>query len=115
MQVERVESEVVCAALIRRKWSPPCRELGIEAWLHRDATTMPPTASQRWPAICFAHRISLRGHRCRGKGFRKQKTDSETTARQFENVTVNCRMSSPSSTPSHPISITYNREERSEG
>ena len=100
----------VCAALGVN--SPlPHRGLGIEAWLHREAAMMPPTASQRRPA----HRVSLRGHRCRGKDLRKQKIDSETTARQFENATFNCQMSSPSSTLSHPLSITCNREERSEG
>ena len=49
------------------------------------------------------------------KAFARQKKDSETTARQLENATFNCRMSPPSSTPSHPIFITCNREERSEG
>ena len=33
--------------------SPPHRGLGIEAWLHRDAAMMPPTASQRRPVIVF--------------------------------------------------------------
>ena len=49
------------------------------------------------------------------KRLSQEKIDSETTARQFENATFNCRIGSPSSTPSHPISITCNREERSEG
>ena len=38
-------------------------------WLHREAAMMPPTASQRRP-IGFAHRVSLRGRRCR-RSFRK--------------------------------------------
>ena len=57
----------------------PHRGLGIEARLHREPAMMPPTASQRRPAIGFARRVSLRGHRCREKGFRKQKKNSEST------------------------------------
>ena len=46
----------------------PHRGLGIGAWLHREADRV-----AKRPAKGFAHRISLRGHRCRGKGFREQK------------------------------------------
>ena len=41
----------VCAALIRRGESPPCREHSLEAWLHRGAVMMPPTASHKRPAM----------------------------------------------------------------
>ena len=50
----------------------PHRVLGIEAWLHREAAMMPPTAAQKRSAMGFAHRIPLRGHRCRRKILRKQ-------------------------------------------
>ena len=103
------------AALMRRKQSPPHRVLGIEAWLHRDAAMMPPTASQRRPAMGFCTSSFTSWSSLHRKRRSQAKIDSETTARQFENATFNGRMCSPSSTPSHPISIKCNRDERCEG
>ena len=75
--------------------------------LHREAAMMPPTASQRRPAVGVAHRVSLRDRLCRA--FAGQKIASSLSSHCLMNTTFRCRMCSSSNTPSHPISVPYRR------
>ena len=76
---------------------------------------MPPIASQRRPAMGFCASSFTSWSSLHRRRLSQAKTDSETTARQLENSNFHCRMCSPSNTPSHPISITCNRDERCGG